>query len=137
MRLNETHPWLAKLLSKVVKTKPRHNRLIDFFWCFFFNCSSCCSFSVKITKNVHNQTKSIKDIFCKKMWQYINTKFCFIRNYMVLLQCKSTSMFTHIKNILLYDNFILLSTVCTTYYDTRARPLADNSSQHSSFKIQT
>lgn len=121
MRLNETHPWLAKLLSKVVKTKPRHNRLIDFFWCFFFNCSSCCSFSV----------------LCKKMWQYINTKFCFIRNYMVLLQCKSTSMFTHIKNILLYDNFILLSTVCTTYYDTRARPLADNSSQHSSFKIQT
>lgn len=137
MRLNETHPWLAKLLSKVVKTKPRHNRLIDFFCCFFFNCSSCCSFSVKITKNVHNQTKSIKKIFCKKMWQYINTKFCFIRNYMVLLQCKSTSMFTHIKNILLYDNFILLSTVCTTYYDTRARPLADNSSQHSSFKIQT
>lgn len=104
---------------------------------FFFNCSSCCSFSVKITKNVHNQTKRIKEIFCKKMWQYINTEFCFIRNYMVLLQCKSSSMFTDIKNILLYDNFILLSAVCTTYYDTRARPLADNSSQHPFFKIQS
>lgn len=75
MRLNETHPWLAKLLSKVVKTKPRHNRLIDFFCCFFFNCSSRCSFSVKITKNVHNQTKSIKEIFCKKMWQYLILNF--------------------------------------------------------------
>lgn len=146
MRLNETHLWLAKMLSKVLKTKPRHNRLMDCFCCliyFLFQLFELLFlfFDDKFTKYVHNQTKRIKEIFCKrkKMCQYI-TEFCFIRNqaYMVLLQRKCTSMFIDIKNVLLQnDNFILLSVVYDLLqcYDTLTCSLADNL-RHPSFKTQ-
>lgn len=131
MRLNETHLWLAKMLSKVLKTKPRHNRLMDCFCCliyFLFQLFELLFlfFDDKFTKYVHNQTKRIKEIFCKKK-KCVNTLLnfvsfetrptwcCYNANVQV---CSSISKMYYFRMIILY-----CYQSYTTYYSIMIRLL--------------